>query len=467
MRFAKILVVVAAVGAAFVVGRWQSSKPAPSGYGRKVLYWVDPMHPAYKSDKPGIAPDCGMTLVPVYADAAGLAVPARPGAAIPPGTVRIDAERQQLIGVRYGTAEYASGTETIRAVGKVAIDEARVSHVHSRTEGWIEKVYANFVGDVVKKGQPMLTIYSPELLATQQEYLLALKARDMMALAIFTGMGGHHSSIHEAAEDSSSLVDAARRRLQLWDLSDSQIDEVERTRKPLSSVTLYAPVSGYVTARNAFANQKVMPETELYTITDLSRIWVLASVFEYQMPDVRMGQLATVFLPYDAGKSLQARVNYIQPQVDPATRTMQVRLDLRNPGIMLKPEMFVNVELKSPQPRRLVVPAEAVLDTGTRKVVFVDRGNGYLEPRDVTAGERMGDRIQVLSGLRAGERIVTSGNFLINSESQLESAAQGLAAMPGMPGMAAPPESQAAPAGKRESLPGMPGMEAPGGSRHD
>ncbi len=467
MRFAKILLIVVAIAAAFVAGRWHSSKPATAGQGPKVLYWVDPMHPAYKSDKPGVAPDCGMTLVPVYADAAGLPIPARGAAAMPPGTVQINAERQQLIGVRYGTAEYASGTETIRAVGKIAIDETRVSHVHSRTEGWIEKVYADFVGDVVKKGQPMLTIYSPELLATQQEYLLALKARDMMALEIFTGMGGRHSTIHEAAANSGSLVDAARRRLQLWDLSDSQIDEVARTSKPLASVTLYAPVSGYVTARNAFANQKVMPETELYTITDLSRIWVLASVFEYQMPSVHMGQLATVSLPYAGGRSLEARVSYIQPQVDLATRTMQVRLDLPNPDIALKPEMFVNVELSSPQPRRLVVPAEAVLDTGVKKVVFVDRGNGYFEPRDVTAGERMGDRIQVLSGLRAGERIVISGNFLINSESQLESAAQGMAAMPGMPGMSAPPKSQAAPAGKRESMPGMPGMTAPGGSRHD
>ena len=219
-----------------------------------------------------------------------------------------------------------------------------------------------------------------------------------------------------------------------------------------------------MTARNAFANQKVMPETELYTITDLSRIWVFASVFEYQMADVHVGQSATVSLPYDGGRSLQARVSYIQPQVDPATRTIQVRIDLANPGVVLKPEMFVNVELKSPQAKRLMVPAEAILDTGARKVVFVDRGNGYFEPRDVKAGERVGDRIQVLSGLSAGERIVTSGNFLINSESQLQSAAQGMTAMPEM---AAPPTPQAAPAGKQESMPGMPGMAPPGGGRHD
>jgi RND family efflux transporter MFP subunit len=179
--------------------------------------------------------------------------------------------------------------------------------------------------------------------------------------------------------------------------------------------------------RNAFANQKVMPDTELYTVVDLSRIWVLASVFEYQMPSVHIGQPVTVSLPYDGGRTVSARVSYIQPQVDPATRTIQVRLELPNPGMALKPEMFVNVELNSPQPNRLTVPAEAVLDTGLKKVVFVDRGNGYFEPREVVTGERTDGRIQVLHGLKAGERVVTSGNFLINSESQLKSAAEGMA----------------------------------------
>jgi RND family efflux transporter MFP subunit len=430
MKLFRILLVVAAIAAAFLAGRWFGPKQQP--HGRKVLYWVDPMHPAYKSDKPGIAPDCGMKLEPVYAEpAAGNTPPP-----MPPGTVQIGADRQQLIGVRYGTAEYSSGSETIRAVGKVAIDETRVSHVHSRTEGWIDKVYANFTGDVVKKGQPMLTIYSPELLATQQEYLLALKARDVM----------HHSVIRDASADTNSLVEAARRRLQLWDLSDGQIDEVARTGKPLTNVTLYAPVSGYVTARNAFANQKVMPDTELYTLVDLSRVWVLASVFEYQMPSVHTGQLATVALPYNGGQTYRARISFIQPQVDPSTRTVQVRLELPNPGLALKPEMFVNVELTSPQPQRLTVPAEAVLDTGVKKVIFVDRGNGYLEPREVATGERAGDRIQILKGLSAGERIVTSGNFLINSESQLKAAAQGMAGMPGMSAPAQPPASSGPPA---------------------
>jgi membrane fusion protein, copper/silver efflux system len=409
MKIAGVILVIIAIAGAFFAGRRYS--PAGTTRGRKVLYWQDPMHPAYKSDKPGIAPDCGMKLVPVYADQAA-AAPASLRATMPAGTVNISTERQQLIGVRYGTAEYSSGADAIRVVGKVAIDETLVSHVHSRTEGWIEKVHVNFTGDMVRKGQPMLTIYSPELLATQQEYLLALKAKGLMA----------HSMIHEVAGDADSLVAAARRRLELWDLSASQIDEIARSGKTITNVTLYAPASGYVMTRNAFANQKVMPDTELYTIVDLSRIWVFASVFEYQMPLVGVGRAAEVSLPYDGGKTVHARVSYIQPQVDPATRTVQVRLELPNPGLALKPEMFVNVELKSPRANRLTVPADAVLDTGLKKTVFIDHGNGFFEPREVAAGGRVGDRIEILKGLSAGERIVTSGNFLLNSESRLRAA---------------------------------------------
>ena len=415
MKALRIVLILLAVAAAFFAGRWYAAR-APRAPERKVLYWVDPMHPAYKSDNPGIAPDCGMKLVPVYAG------DAQAGAArTAPGTVEISAEKQQLIGVRYGTAEIASGADTVRATGKVAIDETRVSHVHSRTEGWIDKVYADFTGDVVHKGQALVTLYSPELLASQQEYLLTIKARD--------------STIPGTAADSALLVEASRRRLQLWDLSEGQIEEIERTGKAVTNTTIYSPASGYVMARNAFANLKITPDTELYTLVDLSRVWVLASVFEYQAPLIRVGQAAVVSLPYGSGRSWNARVSYIQPQVDAQTRTIQVRLELPNPALALKPEMFVNVELRSPQPARLTVPAEAVLDTGLKKTVFVDLGNGHFEPREVETGERIGDRIAVLRGLAAGERLVISGNFLMNSESQLKAAAAGVGAEPA----AAPP----------------------------
>jgi RND family efflux transporter MFP subunit len=423
MRVARIALIVLAVTAAFFAGRWHAAR-APRAPERKVLYWVDPMHPAYKSDKPGIAPDCGMKLVPVYA---GQMLASALKTA--PGTVAISAERQQLIGVRIGTAEVTAGAGTVRATGKIAIDETRVSHVHSRTEGWIDKVYADFTGDVVLKGQALVTLYSPELLASQQEYLLAIKARDAM----------RDSPIAGTAADSASLVEASRRRLQLWDLSERQIDEVERSGKPVTNTTLYAPASGYVMARNAFPNEKITPDTELYTVVDLGRVWVVASIFEYQAPLVQVGQAVVVSLPYGGGRSWNARVSFIQPQVDAQTRTIQVRIELANPGLALKPEMFVNVELRSPQPARLTVPVEAVLDTGLKKTVFLDRGNGHFEPREVETGERIGDRVAVLKGLAAGERLVVSGNFLINSESQLKAAAGATTGEPAAPPAGAHP----------------------------
>jgi Cu(I)/Ag(I) efflux system membrane fusion protein len=236
-----------------------------------------------------------------------------------------------------------------------------------------------------------------------------------------------NSTLNGAVEDSDSLLVAARKRLELWELSDAQIDEVARTGKPMTYVTLYSPISGYVTTRNAFPKQKIMADTELYTVVDLNKVWIMADVFEYEAPMIRMEQPAKVSLSYNPGKPLAARVNYIQPQVDPMTRTLKVRLEADNPGLLLKPDMYVDVEFRVDMPQRVTVPAEAVLDSGLKKTVFVDRGNGYVEPRQVEIGERIGDRIEISKGLRAGERIVTSGNFLIDSESQLKSAAGGMA----------------------------------------
>ncbi|MCL4401595.1 MAG: efflux RND transporter periplasmic adaptor subunit [Acidobacteria bacterium] len=433
-----LLLLAAAFGGGYVFRSVKQASAARKGE-RKVLYWVDPMHPAYKSDKPGIAPDCGMKLEPVYADggAPGAAQPERkvlyyrdpqapdhhsdkPGinpetgntlepvyaedtSAMPSGTVQISPEKQQLIGVRYGQAEFAAGGQTVRAAAKVAYDETRVSHVHSRTEGWADRVMVDYTGQYVQKGQPMLTLYSPDLLASQQELLLAAKARDTMKDSPLPG------SFH----NSELLLEAARRRLELWDLDDAQIEQVLKTRQPVRDVTITAPASGYVLERKVFPQQKIMPEMDLYT-------------YEYEAGEVRVGQPARVSLTSEPGKSFRARVTYIQPQVDPITRTLKVRLEADNPKLLLKPDMYAQVEFEVPGPRVLTVPAEAVLDAGERKTVFVDRGNGFFEPRQVVTGERMGDRIPILKGLSAGERVVTSGNFLIDSESQLKAAAGGM-----------------------------------------
>ena len=391
----------------------------------KVLYWVDPMHPNYKSDKPGKAPDCGMDLVPVYENGVT-------PSSVPEGAFLISSEKQQLIGVTYGQAAYETLSKTLRTVGRLAYDETKISHVHTKTEGWIEDVYVDFAGKQVSQGQPLLTIYSPDLLQSQQEFLLALKGRRELA----------ESPFKEAAAGAESLYESARRRLELWDITDAQIKELERTGKPAKALPLYAPAGGFVLARNAYPKQRVMPDTELYTIADLSTIWVIADVYEYEAPEVMLGQRADVTLSYFPGRTFTGKITYIYPQVDATTRTLKVRVEIANPNTLLKPDMFANVELKIDYGKRLVVPQEAVLDSGSEQLVYIALDGGYFQPRKVQLGPKVDNRYVVLSGLKAGERIVTSGNFLVDSESRLKSAAGGM----GMPGMnhggGAPAEGQ-------------------------
>jgi RND family efflux transporter MFP subunit len=370
------------------------------------------MHPWYKSDKPGIAPDCGMTLVAVYP---GDEAKGRATSDLPPGTVSIPPEKQQLIGVEYGTVESRAMTASIRAAARVTLDETRIAKVQSKLEGWIDQVFVDFTGKAVKAGDPLLTIYSPEALATQQEYLLALKARGM----------AHEGAMEQMGASTERLVAAARKRLELWDIGDAQIAQIERTGETLKNLTLVSPVSGFVMERNAFPRQRVTTDTALYTVADLSSVWVMADVFEYEAAGVKLGQPATLKFDYLPGRVFRGKVSYILPQVDPATRTLKVRLQFDNPANLLKPDMYGEVELQTGGQRSLVVPEGAVLNSGDRQTVFVDRGNGQFEPRQVTIGTQGDGRIEILSGLRAGERIVTSGNFLIDSESQLKAAAGG------------------------------------------
>jgi RND family efflux transporter MFP subunit len=485
MRFVRFVLILLSIGLVFVFGfgygRWYSTRSAPKA-GRKILYYVDAMHPWYKSDKPGIAPDCGMKLEPVYADGTmGTAreVPTRkilryrdpqdpaytsdkPGLnpatgnklepvyadqAPTPDAIRISAEKQQLIGIRYGTPEWSSEGQAIRFAGRIVPDETRVTRVHAKVDGWIERVSVDFTGQLIQRGQPLLTLYSPELLASQQELLLATKAKGLM----------QHSSMAESAVNSAALVEAARHRLELWDLSRSEMDEIERSGKPIKSITLYSPAGGYVTSRNAFPSQRVTPETELYAITDLSRVWVMADVFEADAPQIRLGQAATIILP-GTSSTLPARVAYVQPQIDRATRTLKVRLELANPGLRLKPDMFVDVLMQIGAGRRLTVPTEAVLDSGTTKTVFLGLGNGFFEPRQVETGQRIGDRVEIVKGLRPGERIVISAAFLLNSESQLKSAMGAMAGMPGMSHGTSTPVREGQPQ-EKGGMPPMPGMK--------
>ncbi len=257
----------------------QVTKP---GGDREVLYWYDPMHPAYRSDEPGIAPDCGMDLVPKYA------AEAQALAAMPPGTVMLSLRKQQMIGVRTEKVVMAPVQRTIRTVGHLTADETKIAHVHTKFEGWIEKVFVDFIGKRARKGQPLFTIYSPELVSTQEEYLLALKGKQILG----------ESPFERAALGSASLLEAARRRLELWDISAEQIEELERTGKVQRTLTVHSPIQGYVTARKAYENVFVAPGMEIYSIVDLGNIWALAMVYEYELPFIRLGQRATMSLSY-------------------------------------------------------------------------------------------------------------------------------------------------------------------------
>lgn len=379
--------------------------PILSPTERKILYWYDPMHPQHKSDKPGKAPDCGMDLVPKYADEQAVNMA--------PGSVMIPAEKQQLIGVRTVEAKRETLVRDVRTTGQIAADETKIAHVHVKINGFIEQVFVDYIGQLVKKGQPLFTIYSPDLVSTQEEYLIAKRGEKTLAASPFA----------EVAQGSESLLRSARERLKLWDISDAQIKRLDETGEVSRTLTFYSPISGFVMDRKAFPQASVTPDTELYTVSDFSTVWVNADIFEYEVPFVRIGQHAEVQLSYYPEKTWNGRVSFIYPTADPTTHTVKVRLEFPNPGFQLKPQMFADVDLKISYGNQVVVPQEAVLDSGKEQRVFVAKGNGYFEPRQITTGAKLDGKAVVVSGLKAGETLVSSGNFLIDSESRLKGAA--------------------------------------------
>lgn len=335
---------------------------------------------------------------------------------ITPGTVQISPERQQLIGVRFGTVERRTLQKVTRTAGRIDYDEKRIGTVAPKISGWIEDLYVDFTGQFVHQGEPLLTIYSPELVSTQEEYLLALKAR----------LDWSKSPFAEVSESGKLLAESARRRLKLWDISDAQIETLEKTREPMKTLTLYSPFTGYVLKKMITRGQFVEAGMALYTIADLSVVWLIADIYEYELPSIRLGQKAAIEMAIYPGEKFTGKLIYIYPFIDPQTRTAKVRFELANPHDKLKPEMFANVEISVLLGDRLAIPEGAVIDTGVRKVVIVDRGSGYFEPREVKLGAKAGEVFEVIDGLKAGERVVTSANFLIDSESKLKEAVGGV-----------------------------------------
>jgi Cu(I)/Ag(I) efflux system membrane fusion protein len=325
---------------------------------------------------------------------------------MPPGSIRLSPDRQQLIGVVLTPVAIRPMTREVRTVGRVEYDERRLAFVNTKFAGWIERLDVDFTGVFVRKGQTLMAIYSPELVSAQEEYLLALKATRSMP----------------RAASSRELLEASRRRLLLWDIRPEHIDELKRTGKASRTLDIHSPISGYVIEKMALQGLRVEPGMNLYKIADISRVWIDAAIYEYEVPLIKLGQDATVDLSYAPGEVLRGRVSYVYPYLDEKTRTVRVRLEFPNPHAALKPGMYADVVLKAERGEALAVPQTAILDTGSRKLVFVSRGEGRFDPREIKTGYLAGGYYQVLEGLAQGDKVVTSANFLIDSESQLSTA---------------------------------------------
>lgn len=433
-------------------------KPVLSEKG-EIEYWTCAMHPSVKMKDPGNCPICGMNLVPVRKEKDSLkettankkmeGMGEMEGTQSMDGTqgmrgmsdmqdesmpedqiqeyqspsgfvgVEISPEKQQLIGVKTEQVTRRKMVQEIRAVGIVEADERKIAHVHVKFDGWIRDMFV-YEGQHVEHGDPLFTIYSPELVSSQEEYLVALKARDAL----------DESSFPEISSGAHSLFEATRRRFHHWDISEHELKMIEKTGRPITHMTVYSHLNGYITERKFFPGMHVAEHEDVLTITDLSSVWVLANIYEYELPLVQEGQKATLELSYYPGETFTGKVMYIYPTLDTNTRTAKVRLEFPNPDMRLKPGMYTNVVLQSNMGEKLSMAEDSIIDSGDRKIVFVALGNGYFEPREIKVGQKSEGYYEVIDGLREGERVVSDALFLIDSESRLKAAIEDF----GMPG---------------------------------
>lgn len=387
-----VMALILIAGITFMTGcskRGEQSKASTSVTHPK---YHCPMHPEIISDKPGECPICGMDLVPVEAASGQAATPsAIPGLA----SVTITPELRQRMGLTVGVVETRDMMKVIRTPARLIADETRQFRVTTKVDGYVETLAVSFTGQAVRKGDPLLSIYSPQLVSAQQEFILAVQSGIKMA------------------------VDAARQRLQFWDISDAQITALEKTGKIEKSLSLYAPASGVVTEKTVLAGQKISPGESLMVVTDLSRIWAEADLAESDLPFVRIGMPIELTLPYWSGKSVWGVVSFLSPTLAPATHTAKVRMDIANADLAFKLEMYADASLAFPLGKQVVVPESAVMRTGERSYVFRDAGDGKLIPIEIQVGVRNDGLYQVLSGVAVGDRVVTSANFLVDSESSI------------------------------------------------
>jgi Cu(I)/Ag(I) efflux system membrane fusion protein len=406
--------------------------PAAPLKERKIKYWVSPMDPGYVRDKPGKAP-CGMDMVPVYEDAGGEAET--------PGVIAVSPATVQSMGVRTARVEVRPLSRLTLAVGLVNFNERNLSTITTKVNGWLERLYVNATGDPVRKGQALVSIYSPDLVSSQEEYLLAV--RNLKAM--------QKSPVKEMVDGARRLAEASRRRLAYFDISAAQIEALERTGEVKKNLTLVSPANGIVTKRLVTQGMYVQAGMPLLEVADLSTVWVDADIYQYELPWIKVGQPVAMSLDYLPGETFPGKIDYIYPYLKEATRTAKVRLRFANPGLKLKPEMFAQVRIESAVAHQaVVVPADAVIDTGLKQHVFIALGGGRFEPREVKLGVLGDDGVrEVLSGLKGGEDVVTSAQFMLDSESRFREAVQMM-----MPGQE--------PTGKKEGAPqAMPGEKPP------
>jgi Cu(I)/Ag(I) efflux system membrane fusion protein/cobalt-zinc-cadmium efflux system membrane fusion protein len=441
-----IVAVAAALGLGYFVGGRHAgpagdgasvSEPAPEA---KVQYTCS-MHPFIIRDAPGLCPICGMELTPIKPNTGAAPPQGGEGA---PGQIVIDSVTAQNMGIRTVAVERRNLSRTIRTIGLVTYEEQSQYSVNSKIEGWIDRLHINQTGQMVKKGQPLMEIYSPDLVAAQQEYLLALETSSRLA--------GSTSGV--TAAGAGRLLDAARTRLKYWDISDQQIKELEKSRQVRKTLTLYSPYQGIVTEKPVVEGMRVMSGKELLQISDISKVWVNADIYEYEQAWIKVGLPATVEFSFAPGKPLPGKITYIYPYVEGETRTIKARIELANPGLELKPDMYANVSIEAGAIASvLAIPGNAVLNSGKGQTVFVALGEGRFAPRQVKTGVSDEEGyVQILEGLQEGEQVVTSAQFMLDSESKLREAIQK---------MTKPEGEDSAPAGA------APATETPGADKEN
>lgn len=393
-----------------------SQAAAPKASPPAAIIYSCPMHPNFVSDQKGECPICGMTLV---ARQAAPALAESKDAAPVPGlaTITIDAQRQQLIGLRPVVVKTAPFSGSLRTTGRIAYDETRVHDIHTKYEAYVERLYADYTGKFVKRGEPLVSLYSPDLYNAEQEYLIALKsgARPLN--------GG--TSVRQNQSDTTEhgggvdIVESSREKLRLWDVSGEEIARLHKSGRPQRALEIYAPISGFILNKSVVHGSRVEPKDSLFRIADLSRVWVIADVYEYELGRVSVGQTGTITLPYLSGRTFLGRTSYIYPEVDPKTRTVKLRLEVDNQDGALKVDMLANVEIKVSPKDSLVVPEDSVIETGERKVVFLVREGNRLEPREVQISGHADHLYQVSSGLSEGDKVAAGASFLLDSESRI------------------------------------------------